>query len=68
MFKYTLENGVPLRRRVRMSKFTFICTLFAYQDMKKCAKIYQVKGLEENRRNPRKYKEKRGYTKLCNEK
>lgn len=51
-----------------MSKFTFTCTLFAYQDMKKYAKIYQVRVLERNRRKPRKYKEKRGYTKLCNEK
>lgn len=33
---------------VRSGKFTSICTHFSYQDMPKCAMIYQDRVLREN--------------------
>ena len=48
-----------------MVNFTSICTSFTYQDKKKYAKIYRERILRENAWNTRKYKENRGYTKLC---
>lgn len=51
-----------------MVNFTSICTSFAYQDGGKYGKIYRDKVLRENGWNPGKYKEKRGYTKICKEK
>lgn len=45
-----------------------LCTSFTHQDMRKYDKIYQDKILEENAWNTRKYKENRGYTKICKEK
>lgn len=51
-----------------MVNFTSICTAFTYQDKKKYGKIYRDRVLRENAWNPRKYKENRGYTKICKEK
>lgn len=50
---------------VQVVNFTSICTSFTYQDKKKYAKIYRERILRENAWNTRKYKENRGYTKLC---
>ncbi len=52
--------GVEVRRLI----FTSIYTFFTYQERVKCAKIYQDSYLWGSMKNPRKYKEKRGYTKL----
>lgn len=56
------------RGEVQVVNFISICTSFTYQDRGKYDKIYQDKVLRENAWNTRKYKETRGYTKICKEK
>lgn len=57
-----------LKKRVQTGKFTLIFTLFAYQNMLGYATINQDKVSGRKQGNLRKYKEKRGYTKICREK